>query len=299
MDIASVEFFSSRSIEAFIDHPHVLDGSLGRSLAYLGLSIVIGVRLWMGILRDSGPAQLLAYQLTALVTGFAGAFLVVHASLSEAVNPFSSAFSMQDLPISFFDYRQMLLHTAYGNAWLAYVGLLVTGIFTIRYAWPAWLSVIGAVFALAACGHSGEYGMTAPLYWFGAIHLLLGLAWIGGLCILVAGRFGGGGWKIEYAGLQSFSRLALPLFLLIVLMGVIRLGLQYWYEEGLGPIYVTMLAFKLIAVAGVIVSAARLRRLLSSHTAADSQYDDKLGTEVFFAALLVLSTALLTQLPPN
>jgi hypothetical protein len=136
------------------------------------------------------------------------------------------------------------------------------------------------------------------LYWFGAIHLLLGLTWIGGLSILVVGRLGGG-WRIEYAELQSFSRVALPLFLLIVVMGMIRLGLQYWYEKGLGSIYVTMLVLKLVAVAGVIVSAARLRRLLGSQVATESQYDEKLGTEVFFAALLVLSTALLTQLPPS
>ena len=298
MDIASVEFFSSRSIEAFIDHPHVLDGSLGRTLAYLGLSIVIGLRLWMGILHSNRPMRLMAYQFTALAAGFAGAFLVVHASLSEAVNPFSSSFTMQDVPISFADYKQMLLHTSYGNAWLIYLSLLAAGILTVRYAWPAWLCATGSAFALAACGHSGEYGLTAPLYWFGAIHLLLGLTWIGGLCILVTGRLGEG-WRIEYAALQSFSRLALPLFLLIVLMGMIRLGLQYWYEQGLGMVYVAILLLKLAAVAGVVISAARLRKLFRTAAINESQYDDKLGTEVFFAALLVLATALLTQLPPK
>ena len=150
MDIASVEFLSSASIEAFTDHPHVLDGSLGRTLAYFGLSIIIGLRLWMGILRNSGPAGLRVYQLTALAAGLIGAFLVIHASLSEAVDPFSPAFSMQETTIAFADFRQMLLHTSYGNAWLAYVALLLGGILLVRHAWPAWIAAIGAAFALAA-----------------------------------------------------------------------------------------------------------------------------------------------------
>src|SRR3546814_20919362 len=84
MDIASVELLSSRSVEAFADHPHVLDGSLGRTLAYLALAIVLGLRLWIRAIRDTGPTRFIPYQLTALVTGFAGAFLVIHAALAEA-----------------------------------------------------------------------------------------------------------------------------------------------------------------------------------------------------------------------
>src|SRR5690606_24553070 len=77
MDIASVEFLSSASIEAFADHPHVLDGSLGRTLAYSALAIMLGLRLWLGVIRDAGPARLVPYQLTALGAGFAGAFMVI------------------------------------------------------------------------------------------------------------------------------------------------------------------------------------------------------------------------------
>lgn len=281
-----------------MDHPHVLDGSLGRTLAYLGLAIVIGLRLWMGAIRSTGPARLFPYQLTALIAGIAGAFLVVHAALSEAVDPFSSPFSMQESPIALADYQQLLLHTTYGNAWLAYCGLLIMGILLVRQPWPAWLAVVGSAAALAACGHSGEYGLAAPLYWAGAMHLLLALGWIGGLVVLIVGRLGGG-WRAEYQALQSFSRLALPLFLIIVLMGVIRLGLQYWYEQGMSVVYVGVLLLKLIAVAGVIISAARLRKILQSPAVTESEYDNKLGTEIFFAALLILSTALLTQLPPR
>jgi copper resistance protein D len=298
MDIASVEFFSSKSIEAFIDHPHVLDGSLGRALAYLGLAILFGLRLWIGPLRNAVPARLLPYQLVALAAGLGGAFLVVYAALAEAVNPFSTPFSMQEVPITLADYQQMLLHTAYGNAWLAYCALLVLGVWLLRHAFPAWLTAIGGAFALAACGHSAEYGLAAPLYWVGALHLLLALVWLGGLLMIVVGRLGDM-WRIEYAGLQSFSRLALPLFLLIIAMGIIRLVLQYSYEQGLSLVYVMMLVLKLVAVAGIIFSAARLRRLLKDAAAPESQYDNKLGMEIFFAALLILATALLTQLPPR
>lgn len=298
MDIASVEFFSSKSIEAFIDHPHVLDGSLGRALAYLGLAILLGLRLWIGPLRNAVPARLLPYQLVALTAGLGGAFLVVHAALAEAVDPFSTPFSMQEVPITLADYQQMLLHTSYGNAWLAYCALLVLGVWLLRHALPAWLAAIGGAFALAACGHSGEYGLTTPLYWVGALHLLLALVWLGGLLMIVVGRLGDM-WRIEYAGLQSFSRLALPLFLLIIAMGITRLVLQYSYEQGLSPLYVAMLVLKLGAVAGIVFSAARLRRLFKDAAAPESQYDNKLGMEIFFAALLILATALLTQLPPR
>jgi putative copper export protein len=297
MDIASVEFFSSASIKAFTDHPHVLDGALGRTLAYLGLSIVLGLRLWMGILRDAGPNRILAYQITAFIAGLAGAFLVINAALSEAIDPFSSSFSMQEAMPSFADYQQMLLHTAYGNAWLLYLGLLTAAMLLVRHAWPAWIMGIGAGFALAACGHSGEYGLGASLYWFGALHLLLALTWVGGFCVLLSGRLGEG-WRIEYAALHDFSRIALPLFLLIILLGLIRLGLQYDYEDGLGALYVAMLIIKLVAVGGVIAGAASLRKLLRSG-ADENAYDNKLGTEIFFAGLLVLATALLTQLPPK
>ena len=98
----------------------------------------------------------------------------------------------------------------------------------------------------------------------------------------------------------------MPLFLLIILIGVTRLGLQYWYEQGIGQVYVAILVLKLIAVAGVVISAAGLRKILKNRAATEgrddqkqSRYDQKLGNEVFFAALLILSTALLTQLPPR
>ena len=138
MDIASVEFLSSRSIEAFADHPHVLDGSLGRTLAYLALAIVLGLRLWVGAIRDTGPTRFIPYQVTALIAGFTGAFLVIHAALAEAVDPFSSPFSMQASPVTLADYQQLLLHTTYGNAWIVYGGLMTAGVLFIQYSWSAW-----------------------------------------------------------------------------------------------------------------------------------------------------------------
>jgi hypothetical protein len=298
MDIASVGFFSSASIEAFIDHPHLLDGSLGRFLAYLGLAVIFGLLLWMGPLRHVAPARLPAFRLVALIAGFVGAFLVVHAVLAEALAPYSTPFSMRETPISLADYGQLLLHTAYGNAWLAYCGLLAAAAVSVRYPVPGWAAAIGATLALAACGHSGEYGLGAPLYWVGALHLLLALVWAGGLLMIIVGRHGKG-WYIEYPGLQAFSGVALPLFLLIMAFGAIRLALQYGYEEGLGAVYVAMLMLKLAAVGGVIMSAATLRRLLRSPQPDEQGYDNRLGTEIFFAALLILATAMLTQLPPR
>jgi hypothetical protein len=298
MDIASVEFLSSRSIEAFIDHPHVLDGALGRSLAYLGTALLLGLRIWLQTMRSNVSLRLLPYQAAALAAGFTGAFLAIHGALSEAVDPFSSAFSMQETSISLADYCHMLFHTTYGQAWVTYGALLTAGILLVTRPLPAWLAAVGSGAALAVCGHSGEYGLDVPLYWFGAAHLLLALGWFGGFMLLVIGRLGRG-WRAEYLALQYFSRLALPLFILIVLTGVIRLGLQYYYESGLGVIYLVMLVFKLAAAAGVVISAARLRSLLKSSASTENHYDNKLATEVFFALLLIFAAALLTQLPPK
>lgn len=300
MDIASVEFLSSRSIEAFIDHPHVLDGSIGRTLAYLAVSLLLGLRLWLGI-PQGRHIRLLPYQITILIAGFAGAFLVIHGALSEAVDPFAAAFSMQEVPVFFSDYRHMLLRTMYGNAWIAYGVSLAAGVLLARRPWPGWICAVGAGAALAVCGHSGEYGLRQPLYWAGAIHLLLALSWFGGLAVLVVARLGGG-WQADLPALRFFSRVALPLFILIVLTGGMRLGLQYYYEQGLGAIYLIMLGFKLAAIAGVVWSAARLRGLLRAPAFGEDEsgrYDNGLGTEMFFAALLIFATSLLTQLPPK
>jgi putative copper export protein len=205
---------------------------------------------------------------------------------------------MEETPVYFSDYRHMLLHTIYGNAWVAYVILLTTGVLLIRRPWPAWLCGLGAGLALAVCGHSGEYGLDEPLYWLGAMHLLLALTWIGGLSVLVMARLAGG-WQADFPALQYFSRVALPVFILIMLTGLARLGLQYVYEQGLGAIYLIMLGCKLVAVAGVVASAAGLRALLKAQPFSERRYDNGLGPEVFFAALLIIATALLTQLPPR
>lgn len=297
MDIASVGLLSSRSIDAFIDHPHVLDGAIGRTLAYLATSLVLGLRLWMHI-PQGRDIRFRPYQISALIAGFAGAILVIHGTLAEAVDPFSTAFSMEEAPVYFSDYRHMLLHTIYGNAWIAYAVLLTAGVLMIRRPWTAWLCGLGAGVALAVCGHSGEYGLDEPLYWVGTAHLLLALTWIGGLAVLVMARLAGG-WQADLPALQYFSRVALPVFILIVLSGLTRLGLQYVYEQGLGAIYLLMLGCKLLAVVGVMASAARLRAMLKAQPFSEGRYDNGLGTEVFFAALLIFATALLTQLPPK
>jgi putative copper export protein len=286
----------SLSADAFSAHPHVLDATLGRALAYLGSALLFGMRLWLATIRSASFVRLTPYRVTALLAGLAGALLVTHGALVEAIDPFALAVSSQESTVGLDDYLR-LLHTSFGAAWIAYSALLVLGVLLIRHP-LAWLMALGSAAALAASSHAGELGLPTPGYVLGLIHLVLALLWLGGLAILAAGRLGES-WHAEHAAVKRFSRFALPTFALILLSGVARLTWQVWLEQGLSVLYLVFLGLKLFVTAGIMFSAWRLRHVLQHGAADDPAYDHQLGSELFFAALLVFTTALLTQIPPN
>lgn len=109
-------------------------------------------------------------------------------------------------------------------------------------------------------------------------------------------RAGAGGRAAAVAGLLPA---ALPLFLIAVTTGIV--GVAARLEYSLSAVYLAVLGLELAAVAGVATTAWRLRSLLWHPPTADFdvRYDGMLGTEIFFAALLLLAAALLTQVSPS
>ncbi|MFZ5655441.1 MAG: hypothetical protein ACOY42_13730, partial [Pseudomonadota bacterium] len=176
-----------------------------------------------------------------------------------------------------------------------YAGCLALAV--LPQAGLARIGILGSLLALAASTHAAGSGLGSPRYWLHVLHLAAALTWLGGLAVLCTARFG----RARAAGppqLQAFSRAALPLFLIAVATGIAGVAAQL--EYALSAVYLAVLGLKLAAVAGVAAAARRLRLLLRQPAAADFdvRYDGTLGTEIFFAALLLLAAALLTQVSP-
>ena len=120
--------------------------------------------------------------------------------------------------------------------------------------------------------------------------------------MLTAGRFGAY-CQIDPVAIRRFSRLAGWLMMIAILSGILRLYLQDVSLAALSlDIYGWVLAGKLLALLGFLLSAYSLRRWLATSESMGNppwrRFDDRLSAEVFFAAVLILMAALLTQLPP-
>lgn len=269
-----------------------MDAALGRTLAYFSTALVLGLRFWAAV-GGPLPNRLRRYCLLALSIGLAGTFLALNASLDESLDPFAVG-EISQFSSTLDAYGRLLLQTRFGQAWLAFAAFLVVGVAGCRYALPGWLGGIGLCAALVASSHAGERGITL-LFGIDLLHLALALFWLGGLALLVWCHLGGA-CQAAATLRRRFSTLALPVFMSIIATGLLRAGVQLWNEGGMGLPYLVVLAVKLIAVAGVMVAASRLRRLLGADP--DARTRDGLSREAFFAALVLLFTGLLTQLPP-
>lgn len=278
--------------DLFAVHPHLLDAALGRTLAYFSTALVLGLRFWAQV-GGPVPHGLRRYGLLALAMGLVGAFLVLHASLDESLDPFAVDDSSQASG-ALDGYGRLILQTRFGQAWLAFATCLAVGVAGCRHALPSWLGGLGLCAALVASSHAGERGITL-LFGIDLLHLALALFWLGGLALLVWCHLGGA-CEAGAALRQRFSTLALPVFMSTVATGLLRTGVQLWNEGGMTLPYLAVLAMKLAAVAGVMIAASRLRRLLAA--GADARTRDGLSLEAFFAALVLFLTGLLTQLPP-
>jgi putative copper export protein len=277
-------------LQSFAETSHILDSALGRALVYLSMAILLGTRLW----RD-GLAVMVAtrhLRLAALLSGAAGCLLLVYATLAQ-LSPNPDAMSLS--PISWPDFQAFMFHTSVGIGWLVFLAGLSISVVLIEHK-ASWLGILAMLLSVSANSHAGEYGLLSLTYATDLLHLSLALLWSGGVLVLVVLRLG----KTSIADskqLKRFSRLALPLFLLILLSGMARLMIQYGHDQGFAVLYITMLALKLMAVAGVAWSAYGLRQQLKRTNIDDGHYDNRLSMEIFFIAILIFATAIFTQLP--
>ena len=277
-------------MSAFLEHSHLLDGVLGRGGAYVALALLLGVWLWelhwQRTLKHS-----VYYRAVAVASGLGGMAILLGNIALEASDPFNA--NNMALP-ALSDIAQVL-RTSFGMIWAGFaVCLLISAISNQPYI--RLTGLLAMLFGLAWNSHAGENGIGQWIFWVDWLHLGCALLWFGGLSLLVVFRLS----KTETTGWQDaqfFSRLALPVFMLVLASGVIRAWLQYLEEQGLGYAYMLMLAIKLVLVTFVMGCAALLRRQLKEPPLSDIDYDNGVSLEYFLALLLMSAVALLTQLP--
>jgi putative copper resistance protein D len=191
----------------------------------------------------------------------------------------------------------LLQNTNFGKAWLSYTAFLVLAVFSKSLRLRV-LALVGMLMALVFTSHAGEEGLLHATFWVDFVHLLLALSWLGGLTVLITLRLGKK-HTIEVNGLQFFSKLALPVFILILASGVMQVILRILQENNLNFGYLAVLTTKLILVVVIMLSAWVLRRHLKQNKIDETVFDNGLSLEFFFALVLILTTGLLTQIPPS
>jgi len=283
-------------MEELLAHAHLLDGTLGRALAYMAAGIIIGLTVWqqLGVMFNARKA----WAGIAWGLGATGAIMVLHGILADQADPFQSPTRMGNSVMTWQQAGDLLMHTHIGLWWMAYLSILTLACIGLFSSWPRHFMIlqVGLVFALSATSHAAEQGLWTAVFWVDVAHLALGLSWLGSLTVLAVNRLGGHAW-IGLSELRAYSRFALPVFIAILLTGAIRLGLQFAVDNRLSWAYLGVLLIKLFAITGVVLSAAKLRGILSHTTPADADYDYHLTYEVFCACMLLLATTMLTQLP--
>jgi putative copper export protein len=285
--------FLSRSAEILSTHPHLLDGGLSRALLYAALALILGARLWLH-LRPRLALPLGQVRWMAGGLSLAGLGLALNTLALQAAYPFGT----DNMPffVDASSYVQVL-QGSFGITWAVFAALLALALLTLRTP-GVWLFALGMAWCIAANSHAGEAGLWSWMMLVDALHLVLGLTWLGGVLGLVWLRTGGpANMGPELVGV--WSRVALPLFLAILALGGMRLWLAVRAEEGINLLYGAMLALKIAAVLAVMFQAYKLRGLLRHSRFLGKQFDDGLSMELFAAFILILLTALLTQLQPN
>lgn len=288
-----MEDFLSRSAEVLAVHPHLLDGGLSRGLLYTALALILGTRLWFVLVaRPVVPLRQISF--TAGGLGVVGLALLLNSLALQTAYPFGNE------TMAFFakaaSYGNVLQST-FGMTWLAMAAFFLLALLTLR-KWWSWVFSLGMGMCLAANSHAGEAGVLSWIYVIDALHLLLGLSWLGGVLVLAWVRLGGSP-GLDANALRDWSHVALPLFGAILALGVVRLLLTLRIEGDINVFYGGMLAFKIVAVLAVIYEAQKLRRELRRSRFAWRKFDDGLILELFAAFILILFTALLTQLQPS
>jgi putative copper resistance protein D len=269
---------------------HILDSTLGRSLIYLATALLTGIRLWLSYFHLVTPLPYLPW--IALASGVLGCLLLMYSTLAQLA---PSTDTMMLPILSWEDIGTFLFHTSVGIGWLAFLMALLTAVIWIERR-ASWVAVLVMLVALSANSHAGEYGFFSAMFWIDLLHLALAMLWSGGVLILLYLQLGIANTS-DGSCAGRFSKLALPLFLLLLASGIFRLMMQYETDRSLSELYVGVLLLKLAAIGGVILAAHGLRKQLKSGSLSDNDFDNGLSIEVFFMAILVFLTAMITQLP--
>lgn len=270
---------------------HLLDGMLGRACVLVAVAMLCGIYLWQHYfkVRITALNQVMG---SVIVIGLAGVALSLNSTffqLAELPGEELAALPWQDL-------LPLLLHTSYGHYWIAFSLLLLFSWRSVHHARWMLFDLLGMVICLTLNSHAGDNGSLVNMG-LHVVHVCCVLLWWGGLMMIVLGRIAQL-CKIERPALHAFSRLMLPVFLLGVASGGLRLASAYLEYGALDVMYWSLVMVKAVLVLAIVGCAWRLRRLLEPPVFDGKNYDDIVTMEFFFAVLLLLVAAMLTQLPP-
>ncbi|HSI44263.1 MAG TPA: CopD family protein [Methylotenera sp.] len=279
-------------MQAFYDHPHLLDGALGRVFAYIAISVIIGKLVWAN--RLSPPLNKgYVHKLLIFTLGTLGLIIALNSTTLEASDPFGNkGMEFADGATT----MEVLFKTEFGKAWLSFWGFLLIGIAVERLPIQC-LAIAGMLAAMTFSSHAGS-DFPYATYWIDYVHLASTLTWLGGLTLLIVLKF----TQPAIIGVDEFkffSRLALPVFLLALITGVARAAMEYLQSQTFATAYAVTLVIKIAMVLIIMAIAFSLRRNLQHGKFAMSAYENKLSTEYFFAILLILVVSILTQLPSD
>lgn len=279
-------------MDAFLSS-HLLDGTLGRGLAFIAIAILAGLYLWQWHFTVRIPS-VKKWVGASVFSGITGAALSLNSTFFQLSESFNEG---ESLSMAWENTLPLLLDTSYGLGWLIFCGLLVLSWFSVTY--PRWMLVnLAALIAsLSLNGHAAEDGIFSLVFVLDVIHLACVMAWLGGLLFIVLARFTSL-WSLQQPHLQAFSKFILPVFLCAQVSGILRLTGEYLKSGELGLAYISVAFTKILLVISIGVCAAGLRKTLRQKVFNGTRYDDLLGVEFFCAIVLLLAAAMLTQLPP-
>lgn len=269
---------------------HLLDGMLGRAFALFAVAMLCGIYLWRHYFR-LWISTLNKLTSVVVLIGLCGVALSLNSTffqLADAGGEGASLPWQQVMPL--------LVQTSYGRYWIGFSLLLMFAWRTVNHGHWLLLSIVGMMLCLGMNSHASDTGsaMTLALH---MVHVACVLIWWGGLMMIMLGRVA----QIcaaERPTLQAFSSLILPVFLLGLVTGGLRLASAFFENGALSSAYWMLVAVKGGLVLAVMLCAWRLRVLLQPVVFNDNSYDDGVSLEFFFAVLLLLAAAMLTQLPP-
>jgi len=256
---------------------------LARFLLLVGLAMGVGAALFRVWLAPARPSSALA--LVALAVAGLAACLSVGLQGAEA----------HGQPLAALNDRAMWrsgLALPQGAGGMLAIGSVAAALIAMRAqartgrAW-ALLALIGAACALAWTGHARLW---APEAWTGAlilVHVACALVWAGGLLPLAAAARTGDFTPV----LQGFSRVAAPVFILLVLSGAALAAVQIMGpRETFETAWGVALAVKLALVAAIgMFAALNCAYFTPAVLAGDHSVLPHLRRSIYFEAALALA----------